>query len=99
MPQDDIPDLTPIDGGYCVRRLDDGRCVDVLKMIYNWRLAVTLRPHGRPHNGYELIEAAWCYFGHGDARTMRSAYLAAVAAARVWDGTGDPPGADKRAGS
>ncbi|MGN2634609.1 hypothetical protein ACTD5D_32135 [Nocardia takedensis] len=98
------PALTPIDGGFCVRRLDDGRCLDVLKMFYNWRLVVTERHVDQAHDGREDIAEAWCYYGHGTAedgtpRTMGTAFTAAVAAAAVWDGTGTPPGANKRAGA
>ncbi|WP_148310232.1 hypothetical protein [Nocardia otitidiscaviarum] len=93
---------TPIDGGYCVKRLDDNRCVDVLRMAYNWRIAVTTRPIDEPDHGYCLISAAWCYFGHGydehgHPRSMSAAHLAAVAAATAWDGTGEPAGYQKRA--
>lgn len=97
-------DLTVIPGGYCVRQLDERRCLDVLDQFYNVRLVVTHRPADRVHNGYETIEQGWCYYGHGTAengapRTKRTAFLAAVAAALVWDGTGAPPGANKRAGA
>ncbi|MGN2634650.1 hypothetical protein ACTD5D_00335 [Nocardia takedensis] len=97
------PALTPILGGYCVRALDAGRCLDVRRMFYNWQLVLTERDTARPHNGYEDIAAAWCYYGHGTTedgppRTMGTALTAAVAAAAVWDGTGRPPGANKRAG-
>ncbi|MBB5918920.1 hypothetical protein BJY24_007832 [Nocardia transvalensis] len=93
---------TPIPGGFCVRRLDDDRCVDVLRMLYNWRLVTTYRPTGVAHDGREGVLGAWCYFGHGvdeagQRRTMRIAYLRAVAAALTWDGSGDPPGFDKNA--
>lgn len=95
-------ELVPFLGGYCVRRLDEHRCIDVLDMIYNVRLAITHRPADRPHDGYESIEQGWCYYGSGTAdngtpRTKRTAFLAAVAAAMVWDGTAAPAGANKRA--
>lgn len=77
MTDDPVADLTPIDGGYCV---------DVLRMVYNWRLVVTSRPADEPQHGHCGIIAGWCYFGHGHsedgrARTMASAHLAAVTAA------------------
>lgn len=92
----------PIDGGYCVKRLDDDRCVDVLRMAYNWRLVVTSRRADGSDHGYCGYLAGWCYYGHGHnqngtARTMASAYLAAVAAATAWDGAGEPAGYQKRA--
>lgn len=88
----------PIEGGYCVKRLPDGRCIDVLRMAFNWRVVLTAAT-SEPH---QLLDAGFCYFGHGETpegvpRTMHSAFLAAMAAARVWDGTGEPPGYDKRA--
>lgn len=99
-----LPDLTPIPGGVCVRRLDEHRCIDVLELFYGQRLVISHRPADEPHDGYEYIEQAWCYYGHGYAesgelRTKHTALLAAVAAAHVWDGTDPPPGANKRAGA
>ena len=96
-------ELTAMPGGWCVRRLDERRCLDVVRMLYNWRLVVTVRPADRPHDGREDIEQAWCYYGHGThpdgaPRTLEHAFYAAVAAAASWDGTGTPPGANKRAG-
>jgi hypothetical protein len=93
-----VEELTPIMGGYHVKDLPDGRCVDVMQMMYNWRLVVSL-PFPSSH---VQIEHAWCYFGHGlDAeghpRSMELAFLAAIAAARVFDGQGSPVGADKQA--
>ncbi|MBF6085207.1 hypothetical protein IU485_27925 [Nocardia cyriacigeorgica] len=95
-----LDDITPIEGGYCVKRLDDQHCVDVLRMMVNWRVVETERPDDEsPHL---LISRGYCYFGHGEdaagnSRTMASAFRAALAAAAVWDGQGDPPGFDKRA--
>lgn len=83
--------LTPIDGGYRVRTSDDGRhYIDVLRMIYNWRVATT------PVDEPMFIDRAWCYFGTGE-QSFRKAVLAALA----WDGSDDsePVGYDKRAGS
>lgn len=90
-----------IDGGYCVRRLPDGRCVDVLKMLYNWRVVLTRRdPITDEH---EVYERGYCYFGHGEdssgrPRDMETAFLTAMSAAAVWGGEGDPSGFDKIAG-
>ena len=84
-----------IDGGWHIKELGDGRCVDVMKMLYNYRIVTS--PLGRAWNQH-----GWCYFGHGvdssgAARTMATAKAAAFLAAAVWDGDGDPPGHDKKA--
>jgi hypothetical protein len=96
-----LENLTPIEGGYCVRRLDD-RCVHVIRMMYNWRVALT-EPVEKESHEIAFYSAEWCYFGHGvDAagreRTMASAFQAAVTAVLAWDGVGDPPGFNKRVG-
>ncbi|WP_131823280.1 hypothetical protein [Mycobacteroides chelonae] len=104
----DIGDLTrglrEIDGGWCVRVLPDGSaCVDVLKMLFNYRLVLSPR---RPGHGAEhpmSYSHGYCYFGHGEdaagaRRSMPAALLAAMSAAAVWDGTTDPPGFDKKVG-
>lgn len=97
-------DLPAIDGGWCVKVLPDGSaCVDVLKMLFNYRVVISPRSaHGAEHP--ESYSRGCCYFGHGHdvegaPRSMPGAFLAAVAAARVWGGTGDPHGFDKRAGA
>lgn len=94
-----LPELVAIPGGYCLGLRGDGAaCVDVLRMLFNWRLVLTVA--NPPHR--ELIHG-WCYYGHGidpdtgRARTMQSAFLAAVSAAALWDGTGEPTGYDKAA--
>lgn len=88
-------------GGYCVKRLDDERCVDLMRMLLNWRIVVTYRPDD-PRWPHEFMEHGWCYFGHGvdeqgHPRTMPAAYLRALAAIELWDGTGGPPDFDKQA--
>ncbi len=85
----------PIDGGWHIKDLGNGLCVDVMKMLYNYRI-VTSSP------GHRWNEHGWCYFGHGidssgTARTMATAKAAAFLAAAIWDGDGDPPGHDKQA--
>lgn len=88
---DTVMDGTPIhtgDGRVCgwhIKDLPDGRCVDVMPMIYNWRICLSDRKH-------EFVEHAWCYFGRDEV-----ARLKAFAAAAVWDGTGSPVGYDKQA--
>lgn len=79
--------VTLIDGGLRVK--DTGtHYVDVLRVIYNWRVARTPKDHP------ETIDRAWCYFGAGTEVLLR-----AVAAARDWDDGDDsaPQGWDKDA--
>lgn len=90
-----LESAVPIDGGWHIKHLGDGRCVDVMKMLYNYRI-VTSCP------GHQWNEHGWCYFGHGvdsngTPRTMATAKAAAFLAAAAWDGDGDPPGHDKQA--
>lgn len=98
--QVDAPSITadPIPGGVHVKVRSDGKyCIDVLRMLYNYR--IVLSPvHPKPH---EQVAHGWCFFGHGSTadghpRTMESAWFAATCAAAVWDGYGDPPGFDKK---
>jgi len=87
--------LTPIDGGFRLKLSDDGRHhIDILKMLFNWRLVTT------PVGHEEGWDRGWCYFGHGEETTMRHALFRAAAAAYVWDGSDDtePQGYDKRVG-
>ena len=91
-------DMQPIRGGFHVKTLSDGRCIDVMQQIYNWRLVIG--PAG--HDPYACYEHGWCYFGHGtDAdgrpRDMSTAFQAAMLAALAWNGQGTPPGFDKEA--
>ncbi|CPV66805.1 hypothetical protein [Mycobacteroides abscessus] len=87
-----------IEGGWCIKALNDQYCIDVRKMLFNYRIVLTHRiggEHGGPKH-------AWCYYGHGvDAngqqRTMQTARLAAILAARAWDGQGAPEGYDRQA--
>lgn len=83
-----------IDGGWHIRELPNGRCIDIMQMLYNYRVVISLPGHKRMDHG-------WCFFGFGcDAagkpRTMETALLTAVAAVGVWDGAGDPPFYDKK---
>lgn len=85
-------------GGYHVKNIGGGRCIDVMRQLYNWRLVIG----PSDHDPYGCYEHGWCYFGHGtDAnghpRDMATAFLAAIAAAEVWDGHDTPPGYDKEA--
>ena len=78
-----------IGDGYCVHRPDSEHCVDVLRMIWNWRVVLTARKDGDPHLTHER---GYCYFG-----LDYPVFLRALKAARAWDGQGDPEGYDKRA--
>lgn len=86
-----------IEGGWHVKVRDDGECcIDVMQMLFSYRIVLTLHP------GHEFIEHGWCFFGHGvddtgRPRTMAAARLAAFAAALAWDGYGSPTGYDKQA--
>ena len=88
---------TPIPGGYCIKRRDDEHCIDLLKMLVNYRIVRSQRREGDEH---VMITGGWCYFGHGVAadgqpRTMDLALHRAYAAALAWDGHGAPEGFDK----
>lgn len=80
------------DSLYCVKTLDDGRHIDVVAMLYNWRL-VRSDPE---RTGYDR---GFCYFGHGHGGSMRRAFMVAVLAGLQWDGADDtePAAYDKRA--
>lgn len=71
---DPLAGLTPIDGGWHVKDLPNGRCVDVLPMIYNYRVVRS----DQHHTGYDR---GWCYQGTGPATL-----LTATTAALAWDG-------------
>lgn len=84
-----------IPGGWHIKDRGDGMCIDVLQMIYNYRVVLS-------YPGHQQIQHGWCYFGHGVGsdgvpRTMEAAKLAAVLAAWAWDGYGEPAGYDKQA--
>lgn len=89
-----------IDGGYHIKDRDDGRyCIDVIKMMYNWRIVRTVKDGAPDHM---FIDSGWCMFGHGvdssgNERTMETAKRKAIMIALVWDGYGDPPLFDKKA--
>ncbi|MEB3023425.1 MULTISPECIES: hypothetical protein [Mycolicibacter] len=98
-----LPQPVEIDGGWCIKILPDkSACIDVLKMLYNYRIVLAPRRGQDLHVHPETYSRGYCYFGHGvnaagQPRSMENAFFAAMAAAAVWDGTGDPPGYDKRA--
>lgn len=89
-----VPNAIPIDGGWHIKDLGGGRCVDVMKMLFNYRIVTS-------GNGHVFAEHGWCYFGHGvddgKLRTMQTALVAAVLAAAAWNGVGSPDGYDKQA--
>lgn len=87
--------ITPIDSGWHIKDIGNGMCIDVLKMLFNYRVVLSHRDHHQYVHG-------WCYFGHGldkhgNPRSMESAKLAAILAAAAWNGHGCPPGFDKQA--
>lgn len=78
IPLDDkVWELTPFRGGYHVKDLDDGQCVDVVRMIFNWRVIRAINNHGAYDRG-------WCYSGTGP-ETLLIACMAAI----DWDGADD----------
>ncbi len=81
--------LQVIDGGYRVKETPD-HYIDVLQMIYNWRVVTT------PKSCPLVIDRGWCYQGQGLA-----GFVPAVLAALAWDGSDatEPPGYFKRAGA
>lgn len=92
----------PIRGGWHVKDLPDGTCVDVMQQFYSWRLVVREFMPDEDNHVRGNYEHGWCYFGHGrdidgNVRNMSVAFHAAMAAALVWDGQGTPPGFDKEA--
>ncbi len=72
---DDV--LVPIDGGFRVAETDT-HWIDVLAMMFNWRVAETPK---RDPSGWDR---AWCYVGR-DAAT----FVRAVAAAKAWVASGE----------
>lgn len=88
-------ELTTIAGGWHIKDLDNGMCIDVQKMLFNYRIVLS-------YPGHIVAEHGWCYFGHGadpqgQPRTMTTAKTAAILAARAWEGHGAPAGFDKQA--
>ena len=80
-------DIKVIDGGWRVKETDT-HYIDVLEMIYNFRVAAT------PKSDLSCYDAGYCYIGRDVGTFMR-----AVLGANAWDGPGhgDPPGWDKNA--
>jgi hypothetical protein len=66
--------LQPCDGGYRVKETET-HYIEVVRMIYNWRLATT------PKHSPMTYERGWCYAGTGPV-----SFTAAVLAAMAWDG-------------
>lgn len=67
-------EVTPVDGGFRVKETGT-HWVDVLRMIYNWRVART--PKDLPFT----YDRHWCFAGNGWVTLLR-----AVSAAAEWDG-------------
>lgn len=86
-----LPALTPIDGGVCLGHLGRGtHCVDILDMIYNFRIVESRRFPGYPHAFYDR---GWCIAGKGTEGFHR-----ALSRAMEWAGdpAGEPEGWIKR---
>lgn len=66
--------LQPCDGGFRVKETET-HYIEVVRMIYNWRLATT------PKHSPMTYDRSWCYAGTG-----APSFTAAVLAARAWDG-------------
>jgi len=83
--------LRPILGGWCLKRVGPHHCVDLLRMLFNWRIARSPREVGHEHHS---TDRAWCYTGTGHA-TFQTALQHALA----WDGADDtaPAGFAKQA--
>lgn len=76
-----VTDVTvePIDGGYRVKRSDDGRFwLDILAMGYNFRLVTTYVDVPL------MCDRFWCYAGKGPASLLRT-----IVAALAWSGADD----------
>lgn len=79
--------ISQVSGGLRVKETETA-WVDVMRMIYNWRVVRVLK------DSPETVDRAWCYYGTDIATLLR-----AVEAAIAWDG-GDgtaPAGWDKDA--
>ncbi len=78
------------DGGFIIKRTDEF-VIDVVPMIYNWRLHVAT-----PEAYGAFYEKGYCFFGLG-----LDVLVKAVTAAEEWAKgdpfVTDPPGFDKRA--
>lgn len=69
--------VEPIDGGWRITQTER-HYLDVMKMMFNWRLAET------PIDMPMVYDRYWCYQGTGS-----KAFTAAVTAAAMWDGAAD----------
>ena len=72
-----IGELTEIKGGFHIKDLGNGKCVDVMLQLFNWRLV-------RSDVSHRVVDRAWCYAGLGKATL-----LLAVGEALCWDGRDD----------
>lgn len=81
-------ELAPIEGGFHVKPAAvEGLCIDVMRMIFNWRVV-------RSDHTHWFMDRGWCYQGTG-----RATFLRALGAAIAWDGADNtqPTGWIKRA--
>lgn len=77
-----MTEILDVFGGYCVKRLPDGRCIHVMKMLYNWRVC---RTDGLgPNHEFMDFDAGWCYQG-----TDLAALILTLTEAILWSGDDD----------
>jgi hypothetical protein len=67
-------EVTLVEGGFRIRETDT-HYIDVLRMLFNWRVARTMKGH------LELYDRHWCFAGTSFITLIR-----AVTAAAEWDG-------------
>jgi hypothetical protein len=70
-------EVTPIDGGFRVKETET-HYIDVLRMIFNWRVARSPKECGWSYDRH------WCFAGTSFVTLLR-----AVSAAAEWDGADD----------
>ncbi|MEU8317096.1 hypothetical protein AB0C33_01895 [Nonomuraea sp. NPDC048881] len=73
--------LKSLDYGFHVKELEPGRCVHVMRMLFNWRI---VEWHGVCDSVLGHGGKYWCYQGIG-----LQSFLLAVGQAVQWDGTDD----------
>ncbi len=83
-----IASLTPVRGGYIIRRTDE-YVIEVIQMLFNWRLYVAL-----PEHYGQVYEHGFCYYGTGP-----DPFILAVKAGQQWRDplNTDPVGFSKKA--
>lgn len=73
-----------IDGGIRLKTTEDQKYyIDVIEMIYSWRLVRT--PVVEPMT----YDRGFCYFGFKEGMTKHAAFMTACLAGVLWDGADD----------